>query len=140
VEQAAAVAADEALVPKGSMFHSSLRTTEVASEELLRAVEGKGRTITYALPGSEELRYLDYMGANANVGGPTMTEILLRQNPTKVEVLEEFLHGTQNRLGIIDEVGVQGAELHVKRFMLRQQRLLGISPEDAKILQEMLGI
>jgi large repetitive protein len=122
------------------MLHPSLRTTEAASEELLRAVESKGRTITYALPGSEELRYLDYMEANANVGGPSMRDILLRQNPTKVEVLEEFLHGTQNRLGIIDELGVQGAETHVKQFMLRHQRLLGICQEDASILQQMLGI
>src|SRR5207245_2840129 len=77
--------------PRESMFNSGIRTTEPASESLLRAVEGKGRTINYALPGSEELRYLDYMRANANVGGPNMTDILLRQNPTKVEVLEEFL-------------------------------------------------
>jgi large repetitive protein len=122
------------------MFNSSLRTIEAASEDLLRAVESKGRTIIYALPGSEELRYLDSMGANANVGGPTMADILLRQNPTKVEVLEEFLHGTQARLGIIEKVGVCGAETHVKEFMLRHQRLLGISPEDARILQQILGI
>ena len=69
-----------------------------------------------------------------------MTDILLRQNPTKVEVLEEFLHGTQNRLGIVDKLGVRGAEIHVKEFMLRHQRLLGISAEDAKILEQMLGI
>src|SRR5438067_11141051 len=119
------------------MFNRSLRTVESASEVLLRAVEGKGRTIGYALPGSEELRYLDYMRANANVGGPKMTDILLRQNPTKVEVLEEILHGTQSRIGVIDRLGVQGAETHVKEFMLRHQRLLGISPEEAKILQQM---
>jgi len=121
------------------MFNRSLRTVESASEVLLRAVEGKGRTIGYALPGSEELRYLDYMGANANVGGPKMTDILLRQNPTRVEALEEFLHGTQYRLGIIDELGVQGAETHVKEFMLRHQRQLGISRDDAKILRQLLG-
>lgn len=102
-------------------------------------MEGKGRTISYALPGSEELRYLDYMPANANVGGPKMTDILLRQDPTKVELLEEFLHGTQYRIGVIDRLGVQGAEIHVKEFMLRHLRLLGIPPEDAKILQQMLG-
>ncbi len=121
------------------MFNSGMRTGEPASENLLRAVEGKGRTINYALPGSEELRYLDYMRANANVGGPKMTDILLRPDPTKVEVLEEFLHGTQYRLGVIDRLGVEGAEIHVKEFMLRHQSLLGISPEDAKILQQMLG-
>jgi hypothetical protein len=116
-----------------------LRTIEPASEDLIRAVEAKGRTITYALPGTDDLRYLDYMRAQANVGGPNMTDILLRQNPTKVEVLEEFLHGTQYRLGIIDRLGVQGAEIHVKEFMFRQQRLLGIAPEDTRLLQQMLG-
>lgn len=121
------------------MFHSGLRTTEPASESLLRAVEAKGRTINYALPGSEELRYLDYMRANANGGGPKLTDILLRQNPTKVEVLEGFLHGTQYRIGVLDRLGVQAAEIHAKEFMLRHQRLLGISSEDAKILQQMLG-
>ena len=121
-----------------TLFNSGVRTTEPASMGLIQAVEGKGRTITYALPGSDEFRYLEKMGANANVGGPKMTDILLRQNPTKVEVLEEFLHGTQHRLGMIDKLGVHGAERHVKEFMLRHQRLLGISPEDANILRQML--
>jgi len=58
----------------------------------------------------------------------------------RISLLEEFLHGTQNRLGIIDKVGVRGAETHVKVFMLRHQRLLGISAEDAKILQQILEI
>jgi hypothetical protein len=112
-----------------------VRTTEAASEDLLRAVEGKGRTITYALPGSEELRYLDYMGANANVGGPTMTDILLRQNPTKVEVVEEFLHGTQNRLGIIDRVGVRGAEIHVFHFADGRTVLIGPIDGDVNFIR-----
>lgn len=68
-----------------------------------------------------------------------MTNILLRRNPTKVEVLEEFLHGTQFRRGIIDRLGVQGAEVHVKEFMLRHQRLMGITDQDAAILRQMMG-
>ncbi len=121
------------------MSDSALRTTEPASESLLRAIQRKGRTISYAAPGSEELRYLDYMGANANVGGPRMTHLLLRQDPRKVEVLEEFLHGTQYRLGILDSLGVRGAESHVKEFMLRHQRLLGITAEDVRVLRQMVG-
>ncbi len=124
---------------RGGMFNQGLRTTESASDDLLRAVQSKGRTIDYALPGSDELRYLDYMKANANVGGENMTNILLRQNPTKVEVLEEFLHGTQFRRGIVDWLGVQGAEVHVKEFMLRHLRLLGITDQDAAILRQMMG-
>lgn len=62
-----------------------LRTTEPASADLLARVRSKGRTINYAQPGTDELRYLDYMRANANVGGEKMTQILLRQGPRKVE-------------------------------------------------------
>jgi hypothetical protein len=75
-----------------------LRAVEPASEHLLAAVRSKGRAIGFALPGSDELRYLDYMRANANVGGEKLTHILLRQDPRKAEVLEEFLHGTQKRI------------------------------------------
>ena len=88
-----------------------------------------------AQPGSEELRYLDYMGAEANVGGPGMTDILVRENPGKVAVLEEFLHGTLWRLGIIDRLGPAGAEAHVKSFMLRHRSVLGLGDEDVAVLQ-----
>ena len=47
-----------------------------------------------AQPGSEELRYPDYMDAEANVGGSDMTHILVREDPGKAALLEEFLHGT----------------------------------------------
>ncbi len=83
------------------------------------------------------MRYLDYMGAEANVGGPNMTHILVRENPGKAAVLEEFLHGTQFRLGIIDSLSPAGAEVHVKDFMLRHQSLLGLGPEDVNILKKL---
>ncbi len=67
------------------------------------------------------MRYLDYMGAEANVGGPGMTHILVRDNPSKAAVLEEFLHGTQAKLGIIDRLGMREAEVHVKDFMIRHK-------------------
>ena len=67
---------------------------EKASVELLEAMEEHGRVIEFAAAGSEELRYLDGMGAEANVGGPGRTNLLLRESPTKVAALEEFLHGT----------------------------------------------
>ncbi|MCZ7647466.1 MAG: hypothetical protein M5U26_19785 [Planctomycetota bacterium] len=116
-----------------------LRGTENASKNLINAVEGKGRTITYAREGSDELRYLNAMQANANVGGEDLRHILLRMDPKKIEVLEEFLHGTQQRLGLVDRLGVQGAERHVKEFMIRHQKLLGISDADVGVLRKMLG-
>ena len=69
-----------------------------------------------------------------------MTHILLRPNPSKAALLEQFLHGTQHRLGIIDELGQSGlgsAETHVKDFMIRYSRFLGLSPEDVAILKQL---
>lgn len=92
---------------------------ERATPELLDANRSKGRTINIVKEGSEEARYFDFIGAEANVGGETMTNILLRPNPGKAAALEEFLHGTQHRRGIIQRLGTNGAERHVKDFMIR---------------------
>jgi len=65
-------------------------------------------------------------------------DILLRPDPSKAAVLEEFLHGTQQTLGIVDQLGTSGlgsAETHVKDFMIRHQSLLGLSAEDVRRLQ-----
>ena len=110
---------------------------EPASPELLTAI-GKKRALTIAKPGSEELRMLDYFGAEASVGGVNNSSILLRENPSKAAALEEFLHGTQSRLGVVDRLGTSGlgsAETHVKDFMIRHRNMLGLSAEDVRILQ-----
>jgi hypothetical protein len=126
---------------RGASMNSSsaLSGVERASDDLIASV-AKRRTVQIAAPGSEEMRYLDYMGAEANVGGENMTHILLRPNPSKAALLEEFLHGTQHRLGIIDQLGQSGlgsAETHVKDFMIRYSRFLGLSPEDVAILKQL---
>jgi large repetitive protein len=72
------------------------------------------------------LRYLNKMQAEANAGGPDQMHIMLRPDSSKAAVLEEFLHGTQNRLGIIDRLGVAGAEQHVADFIQRHKKLLGL--------------
>ena len=116
---------------------ADLMGVEPASSELLAAVSKK-RSLVIAQPGSDELRMLDYFGAEASVGGINHSSIILRQNPSKAAVLEEFLHGTQSRLGIIDKLGTSGygsAETHVKDFMIRHQRILGLGNEDVRILQ-----
>gem|GEM_PF-951063 len=112
----------------------SLRGVEPASSELIQAVASK-RTVTFAVEGSEELRYLDYIGAEANVGGENMTHIILRENPSKAAVLEEFLHGTQQRLGIVNRLGAEASETQVKDFMIRHQKLLNLAPEDVRRLE-----
>jgi phage terminase large subunit-like protein len=113
---------------------------ERASPELLAAVQRHGRTIQIVTEGAEELRYLNYIGAEANVGGETMSHILLRANPSKAAVLEEFLHGTQFRLGIVQRLGVQGAETHVKSFMIRHSRMLGLGEADVAALRQLMEV
>jgi RHS repeat-associated protein len=124
---------------RGLFSSGEVRGIELASDDLINAVRGHGRTIEVALPGTEEARYLDFMKANANVGGEDLTHIILKPEARKIEVLEEFLHGTQKKAGIVDRLGVPGAEVQVKDFMIRHKRLLGISDGDASILREMMG-
>ena len=116
---------------------ADLMGVERASPELLAAV-GSRRSVVIAKPGSDELRMLDYFGAEASVGGINNSSIILRENPSKAAVLEEFLHGTQSRLGIVDRLGTSGlgsAETHVKDFMIRHQRMLGLGDADVNLLK-----
>ncbi len=121
----AALFGPKAATSGGTLF-SRASSGPRASIELLDSMRQHGRTIKFAGEGSEELRYLNAMGAEANVGGPGHLHILLRENPSKAAALEEFLHGTQSRLGIIDRLGVDGAEAHVRSFMWRHRNLLGL--------------
>jgi hypothetical protein len=94
------------------MFSSGdLMGVEPASPELLASVSSK-RSVVIATPGSDELRMLDYFGAEASVStsadGVRNGSILLRENASKAAVLEEFLHGTQAQLGIVDRLGESG--------------------------------
>ncbi len=130
---------DGSVVPDKINMRSAddLMGVEPASPELISAVSKK-RDVVIAQPGSEELRMLDYFGAEASVGGVNNTHILLRENPSKAALLEEFLHGTQSKLGITDRLGTSGlgsAETHVKDFMINHQKMLGLSNEDVRILQ-----
>ena len=50
------------------------------------------------------------MGANANIGGERMMDILLRPDPRVIEVREEFLHGTQKKCGLIDDRGIPACD------------------------------
>ena len=76
--------------------------------------------------------------ANANAGGPNLTHLIFLPDARKVEALEEFLHGTQHKIGLIQRDGVPAAEIHVKRFMIRHARLLGLDFNDVAVLRQML--
>ena len=126
----------------GRMFSSAdLMGVARASPELIAAVSER-RSVVIARPGSDELKMLDYFGAEASVNatedGIANGSIVLREDPSKAAVLEEFLHGTQAKLGIIDRLGASGmgsAETHVKDFMIRHQALLRLSNEDVAVLR-----
>ena len=117
----------------------SVRGTSPATQELLDAIRRQGRVIAFAREGSEELRLLKYFNANANAGGEASRHLVFLPDVRKVEALEEFLHGTQNRIGLIDREGVLGAEIHVKQFMIRHAQLLGLKSDDVEALRQMLG-
>lgn len=66
-------------------------------------------------------------------------EIVLPPNATKIQALEEFLHSTQNKLGFfeLDQIPRQIAEVHVKDFMIRHTKLLGLNENDLQVLQSL---
>lgn len=108
-----------------------------ATPELITGVIGKGRRVEVVMPGSSNWRYLERIGAEANAGGPDNFHILIKPNASKIAVLEEFLHGTQKKLGIIDATGPEIAEVRVKDFMLRHQKLLGLTENDSVVLKSL---
>ena len=111
-----------------TMFQPDLTPGDtLASEELLDSMRQQGKEIIVAKPGSDEERLLNYFNANASVNTENMNNILVRPDVRKIEILEEFLHETQNKLGIIEKRGHHGAEIHVKDFMIRHQKMLGLS-------------
>lgn len=73
---------------------------ERATQELIEAV-GRRRTVVIAESGSDEEQYLEASGAEVNCGDLDNQHILRRPNPSKAALLEEFLHGTQSKLGLI---------------------------------------
>jgi hypothetical protein len=79
------------------------------------------------------------MQAAANCGGEEYRHILLRPKPRKIEVIEEFLHGTQFSIGLTGGLDTRELEIHVKHFMIRHRRLLALSEADVEILRQMLG-
>jgi RHS repeat-associated protein len=125
--------------PNPTMFQPDLiRGDTLASNELLQSMQSGGRrTIVIAQEGSDEARYLDYMRANASMNTADPTHILVRPDLRKIEVLEEYLHGTQQKLGIINKLGEVGAEIHVKDFMIRHSNMLGLSEKDVQALEVM---
>jgi hypothetical protein len=121
---------------KPPLFRESTWGVEPASVELIQKVMQRRRVII-ARPGSDDLANLDSpcVMAEASCNDHDYQHIIIRENPSKAALLEEFLHGTQQRLGIIDKLGRGGAEYHVKDFMIHHKKLLGLGAEDVEILK-----
>src|SRR5438128_6006910 len=82
-------------------WSTQLRGNELASPALLESIRQHGRMIRFAVEGSEERRLLQACQANASVGGEDYNHLVLQDDARKIEALEEFLHGTQQRLGLL---------------------------------------
>ncbi|NLG51699.1 MAG: hypothetical protein GX552_16465 [Chloroflexi bacterium] len=118
------------------LFNDGARATEVADPALLRKLGSRGYVIDQS---PEIVRYLDSRGANA--GTFLNNDLLLRPGARKLEVLEEYLHNVQHRIGLTNKLtpgATGGLEMHVKDFMLRHRRLLGISDADATWIEDWL--
>jgi hypothetical protein len=108
---------------------------QLASPELLEAMAAKGRTIAIATEGSEDLLRLERAGAQGSAFGDLIT---IKPNARKITALEEFLHGTQEKLGFFTreaDIPFEISEIHVKDFMIRHSRMLGLETNDLKALQ-----
>ena len=111
------------------------------SGELLENIKKK-RFVHLVEPGSDEARYLERYKVNAVAGNYendpnpfNLNAITLRSDAKKIEVLEEFLHGTQAKLGMTGSTNnTISLEVHVKDFMIRHKDILGLSDKDIEAL------
>jgi len=102
-------------------------------------MRGKGWTVHVAKKGTDEYRYLvnNNIDASFNTGVPK--HILIKEGAPKSALLEEYLHGTQTELGLLEKYGSKEAlEVHVKDFMLRHAKMLGLdNPHDLNLLKQL---
>ena len=108
-------------------------------QDLINQLNKKGWIIDIAKPGTDNWRWLEYNGADASFNTGVPKHILLKEGAPRSALLEEFLHGTQNDLNLIEKYGTfQNLEIHVKDFMLRHVNLLGLNnPHDIRLLQQL---
>ncbi|MDR1282581.1 MAG: hypothetical protein LBK99_17425 [Opitutaceae bacterium] len=122
-------------ISESGLLRSSnkLMGVERASDNLMVAIGSRRDLRT----GNDIVRLLDMQKAEAAMFDGTNL-ILHRPNPSKAAMLEEFLHGTQSKLGLTSRPGFN-AEAHVKSFMIRHQKMLGLSAADVEILQQLMN-
>lgn len=106
------------------------RAAQLADPRLVSTLEQRGYKI---FQDAETQRLLDSFKANASTD--LAGNISLRLDPRHVEVLEEYLHNVMNGKGLYGELGTAQREIMTKQWMIRHQRLLGITQEDATWLK-----
>lgn len=111
-----------------------------AEPELFDAMRQKGRELEFAEPGSPARNRLDESGKEASVlicdGQADL--ITLKVGAPKIAALEEFLHGSQMRNPALSDLPTAIKEIHVKDFMIRHPRLLGLSQNDLAVLRVLM--
>ncbi len=135
----------EKLGPVNDAFHmpevpKHLKHLELqkATPELLDAMVRKGRTVDIAETGSAQAKALEATAAKASytytIDGKHI--ITLPPNAPKIAALEEYLHATQKKLGILDRAEHPTMpEVEVKDFMIRHSRMLGLTENDVQVLE-----
>jgi hypothetical protein len=65
--------------------------------------------------------------------------LLIKETASHSALLEEFLHNTQLKSGLLEKYGShQALEVHVKDFMLRHAKMLGLdNPNDIRFLHQL---
>lgn len=123
-----------------ALFNMEARQTRAASDGFVKAVSER-RNLFVAKPGTDDFKFLQMTGADASAGGPGNLSILVRgDNPQRLTLMEEFLHGTQSkRWGdpVMDVTGADTAfrEWHVRDFMSRHSGMLGWDASEKAVLK-----
>src|SRR5438067_8840800 len=99
------------------MFNQDTRASELVDATLLEKLKERRFSIDQS---SEIQRYLN--SRNANAATFLEKDLLLRPDARKIEVLEEYLHNVQRKIGVMDKMTPWQMEVHVKEFMLRHQK------------------
>jgi hypothetical protein len=82
----------------------------------------------------EDFDYLTYRRVEGSAGGDNYSHMLMKSGCMKITALEEFLHGTQSKIGLLDRIAPEIAEYRVKDFMMRHSKLLGLDKNDLSVL------
>ena len=123
-----------------------IRGSEVASPELRdwvgRQQTAKGELLKLTEVTRRHERWLDWMESRTNAEmSPGNPHILHRENPRKIEILEEVLHHVQDMVPDFEmRFPYPVYELHVKDFMIRHHELFGLTPHDVETLQRLMKI